>query len=73
MAVSSSSDVFILVLGVVLAALYLFRDQLFVASKPKAVSLTSKLADGDENPRDFIAKMKSGVSRNVAVVCITVH
>lgn len=61
MAVSSSSDVFILLLGVVLAALYLFRDQLFAAAKPKAVSLPSKLNDGDGNPRDFVAKMKQGV------------
>lgn len=62
MAVSSSSDVFILALGVVLAALYLFRDQLFAAAKPKAVSLPSKISDGDGNPRDFITKMKEGVS-----------
>lgn len=61
MAVSSSSDVFILLLGVVLAALYLFRDQLFAVAKPKAVSLPSKLNDGDGNPRDFVAKMKQGV------------
>lgn len=63
MAVSSSSDLFILALGVVLAALYLFRDQIFAAAKPKAVSLPPKLLDSDENPRDFIAKMKNGVSR----------
>jgi NADPH-ferrihemoprotein reductase len=62
MAVSSSSDVFILVLGVVLAALYLFRDQLFATAKPKAVSLPSKLNDSDGNPRDFVEKMKRGVS-----------
>ncbi|KIM78538.1 hypothetical protein PILCRDRAFT_75439 [Piloderma croceum F 1598] len=65
MAVSSSSDLFILALGVVLAALYLFRDQIFAAAKPKAVSLPSKLSDGDENPRDFIAKMKNGKKRLV--------
>jgi hypothetical protein len=62
MAVPSSSDVFILALGVVLAAIYLFRDQLFAPSKPKAVSLPTKLSEGDGNPRDFIAKMKNGVS-----------
>jgi NADPH-ferrihemoprotein reductase len=62
MAVPSSSDVFILALGVVLAAIYLFRDQLFAPSKPKTVSLSTKLSEGDGNPRDFIAKMKNGVS-----------
>lgn len=64
MAVSSSSDVFILALGVVLAALYLFRDQLFAVSKPKSVPIpSSKAANGSGNPRDFIAKMKEGVSQ----------
>lgn len=61
MAVSSSSDVFILGLGVVLAALYLFRDQLFAVAKPKAVAIPSKITDSDEDPRDFVAKMKKGV------------
>jgi hypothetical protein len=61
MASSSSSDVIILGLGVALAALYLFRDQLFAAAKPKAVPLPTKVANGSGNPRDFIAKMKEGV------------
>lgn len=58
---SSSSDILILALGVVLAALYLFRDQLFAASKPKATIANIKPANGSANPRDFIAKMKEGV------------
>ena len=59
---SSYSDVLILTLGVVLAALYLFRDQLFAATKPKATVITnSKSTNGSANPRDFIAKMKDGV------------
>ncbi|KAF8195502.1 cytochrome P450 oxidoreductase [Pholiota molesta] len=63
---SSSSDVVILAVGVVLAALYLFRDQLFAASKPKAtVVSTSKVANGSGNPRDFIAKMKEAKKRLV--------
>jgi NADPH-ferrihemoprotein reductase len=64
MAQSSSSDVIILALGVALAALYLFRDQIFSASKPSTVPTTaSKVSNGDEgNPRDFVAKMKAGVS-----------
>ena len=59
---TSSSDVFILSIGVVLAALYLFRDQLFSASKPKTIPSVSKQANGSANPRDFIAKMKEAVS-----------
>lgn len=63
MAVASSSDVAILALGVVLAAAYLFRDSIFSSSTPKAVPVApSKLANGHGNPRDFIAKMKEGVS-----------
>ncbi|KAG7088605.1 hypothetical protein E1B28_012579 [Marasmius oreades] len=67
MASTSSSDVLILTVGVVLAALYLFRDQLFAASKPKsAVPVPNKVANGDGgNPRDFIAKMKAGKKRIV--------
>ncbi|KAK7056642.1 hypothetical protein VNI00_002359 [Paramarasmius palmivorus] len=66
MASTSSSDVFILTVGVVLAALYLFRDQLFAASKPKSVPVPTKVANGDGgNPRDFIAKMKAGKKRLV--------
>jgi NADPH-ferrihemoprotein reductase len=60
---ASSSDVYILSIGIVLAALYLFRDQLFSASKPKTIPpAASKHANGSANPRDFIAKMKEAVS-----------
>jgi NADPH-ferrihemoprotein reductase len=63
---SSSSDVAILGVGVVLAALYIFRDQLFAASKPKAAPITStKSANGSGNPRDFVTKMKEGVSHSI--------
>ncbi|KAJ7070023.1 putative cytochrome P450 oxidoreductase [Mycena amicta] len=65
MASSSSSDVVIIGLGVVLAALYLFREQLFTPSKPKVAPLPSKSANGSGNPRDFIAKMKEGKKRIV--------
>lgn len=59
---SSSSDIFILALGVVLAALYLFRDQLFAASKPTSVPVSqTKASNGSGNPRDFVAKMKETV------------
>ena len=55
----ASSDTVILSLGVILAALYLFRDQLFAASKPPAVpAASSKTNAGGADPRDFIAKMK---------------
>ncbi|KAG6854679.1 hypothetical protein C0991_003328 [Blastosporella zonata] len=63
---SSTSDVLILALGVGLAAAYLFRDQLFAASKPKSAPLvTPKGQNGSGNPRDFIAKMKEGKKRLV--------
>ena len=63
MASTSSSDIIILALGVGLAAIYLFRDQLFAASKPKtAPVLATKGMNGSGNPRDFITKMKEGVS-----------
>lgn len=58
---SSSSDILILALGVVLAAIYLFRDQLFAASKPKVSPIAAKAANGSGNPRDFVTKMKEGV------------
>jgi NADPH-ferrihemoprotein reductase len=62
---TSSSDLFILSIGVALAALYIFRDQLFSAAKPKEASIpASKQANGSGNPRDFIAKMKEAVSTN---------
>jgi NADPH-ferrihemoprotein reductase len=62
MAPSASPDVIVLVLGVVLAALYLFRDQIFSSSpKPKTASPPAKEANGHGNPRDFVEKMKAGV------------
>jgi hypothetical protein len=66
MAVSASLDVIVLALGIVLAALYLFRDQVFSSSpKPKATLLPAKEANGHGDPRDFVAKMKAGVRRFV--------
>ncbi|KAJ7644315.1 putative cytochrome P450 oxidoreductase [Roridomyces roridus] len=62
---SSSSDVIILGLGVALAAVYLFRDQLFASSKPKVAPVPTKATTGSGNPRDFIAKMKDGKKRVV--------
>ncbi|KAH9933139.1 cytochrome P450 oxidoreductase [Epithele typhae] len=62
----ASSDVVILSLGVVLAALYLFRDQIFAPSKPKSAPVTSSKSNaGGGNPRDFVAKMKDGKKRIV--------
>ncbi|KAJ7725377.1 putative cytochrome P450 oxidoreductase [Mycena metata] len=65
MAATSSSDIVVLSLGVIIAAVYLFRDQLFSASKPKVVALPTKAANGSGNPRDFITKMKEGKKRIV--------
>ena len=62
MALPISSDTLVLVLGVVLAALYLFRDQIFnSSSKPKTPVVPVKETNGNGNPRDFVQKMKAGV------------
>jgi len=59
----ASSDVVVLTLGVVLAALYLFRGSIFSSSDDKKVpQLNNKAAHaGVGDPRDFVAKMKAGV------------
>lgn len=61
---SPSSDVVVLGLGIVLAALYLFRGSIFPSSEgkklPPVASKTAAAESGD--PRDFVAKMKAGVS-----------
>ena len=66
MSSTSSSDIFILALGVGLAAAYLFRDQLFAAKPKAAPAATNKGMNGSGNPRDFIAKMKETVNQNLA-------
>jgi NADPH-ferrihemoprotein reductase len=64
MAISSSSDVVILALGVVLAAFYLFRDQIFSSSKLNVApsGAATKVLDGGDS-RDFVAMMRAGVSQ----------
>ncbi|KAF9026112.1 putative cytochrome P450 oxidoreductase [Hymenopellis radicata] len=64
MSSTSSGDVFIIILGVVLAAAYLFRDQVFAATQPK-VAATPARENGSANPRDFVQKMKAGNKRLV--------
>lgn len=63
MAVVSSSDIAILSVGVILAAVYLFRDQLFTSKPKSAPVVPSKGAasHGSGDPRDFVTKMKEGV------------
>lgn len=61
MAITSSSDVAILALGVVLAGAYLFRDQIFFSKQNVVPAAPTKTLNGHSNPRDFIAKMKEGV------------
>ena len=62
-----SSDNLVLAVGIGAAVLYLYRDQIF-SQKPKKPRLeapsSSKtgVSNGTGNPRDFIAKMKAGVS-----------
>jgi NADPH-ferrihemoprotein reductase len=66
MGVSSTQDVIILGLGIALAAGFLFRDQIFGASKPapaKTTAPTTSAANDDsDDDRDFVAKLKAAVS-----------
>jgi hypothetical protein len=64
---SPSSDVVVLTLGIILAALYLFRSSIFPSSDGKKLPpTTTKAADnGSGDPRDFVAKMKAGVSPRI--------
>jgi hypothetical protein len=67
----ASSDAVVLVLGLVLASLYLFRDQLFSSSiKPKTTTPPVKEANGHGNPRDFVAKMVAGVRYFLSLVLL---
>ncbi|KIL67916.1 hypothetical protein M378DRAFT_177150 [Amanita muscaria Koide BX008] len=62
----SQSDVFVLAVGVILAAVYLFRDQVFSSSAQKSAPvITKSTTNGSGNPRDFITKMKEGKKRIV--------
>ncbi|KAF8635970.1 hypothetical protein AX15_000134 [Amanita polypyramis BW_CC] len=62
----SSSDVFVLAVGVILAAVYLFRDQIFSPSTSTTAPTAPKaVGNGSGNPRDFVAKMKEGKKRLV--------
>lgn len=69
-AMASSSDIAILALGVILATIYLFRDQLFVASKSQAAPVSATVGNGVANPRDFIEKMKHGVRICKKIYCL---
>lgn len=71
MAATSSSDVFILAVGIVVAALYLFRNSIFTAGPKPAAVIPPKdqSSHGTGDPRDFVAKMKAGVSNQ----CYPLH
>lgn len=61
---SPSSDVIVLALGIVVAAVYLFRGSIFSSSEPKKTStVAGKVAQNGTagDPRDFVAKMKAAV------------
>jgi hypothetical protein len=59
-----STEAIVVGVGVAAAATYIFRDQIFPKFKSSSVpTIPTKGADGSENPRDFVAKMISGVSR----------
>lgn len=58
-----STEAIVIGAGVAVAATYLLRDQIFPKSQSSSVpTLPSQSGDGSENPRDFVAKMISGVS-----------
>ena len=58
-----STEAIVVGVGVAAAATYLFRDQIFAKSKSSNVpTIPSKAGDGSGDPRDFVAKMISGVS-----------
>ena len=60
---SPSTPAIVVGVGVVAAATYFFRDQIFPKSKSSTVpTIPQKLGDGSGDPRDFVAKMISGVS-----------
>ncbi|KAF8134017.1 hypothetical protein EV363DRAFT_1325337 [Boletus edulis] len=65
MPATSSSDVAILALGVVLAGAYLFRDQILPSKQKVVPTAPTKISNGHSNPRDFVAKMKEGKKRIV--------
>ena len=58
-----STETIVVGVGVVAAATYLFRDQIFPKSNSSTVpTIPSKLGDGSGDPRDFVAKMINGVN-----------
>lgn len=61
----STQDAAILGVGGAAAVLYLFREQIFSSKTSSVPVTTSKIADGEGNPRDFVAKMKAGNKRLV--------
>lgn len=65
---ANQSDVVILGVGVVLAALYLFKDQIFAAKPKSSIPTGPKLSNGGGDPRNFIAKMKDGVSLRGSII-----
>lgn len=71
---SPSSDVIVLAIGIVVAAVYLFRGSLFSSSEPKkAPTVIGKVAqNGTGDPRDFVAKMKAAVRLKPILVFITI-
>ena len=60
---SVSTETIVAGVGVVAAATYLLRDQIFPKSKSSTVlAIPPKLGDASGDPRDFVAKILNGVS-----------
>lgn len=59
---SALSEYVVIIVGVVLAGGYFFRDSLFSEAKPPPTVQAKQANTDGGDPRDFVAKMKSGVS-----------
>lgn len=62
---SALSEYVIIIVGVVLAGGYFFRDTLFAEAKPPPTAnghSGKQVNTSGGDPRDFVAKMKGGVS-----------
>lgn len=62
---SALSEYVVIIIGVVLAGGYFFRDSLFSEAKPPPTAnghASKQVNTSGSDPRDFVAKLKAGVS-----------
>jgi hypothetical protein len=58
----ATSDIVVAAVGVTAAGVYIFRDQIFGAGKPKAAAIAATSTASSADSRDFVAKLKAAVS-----------